>query len=96
MDIKPPSAKCKTPFLESNLAYLKPHDEVKIVVDTCQDLQFALDMEAYHSLSERFAFAISPTSAWGTPLTELQNKIMATGLDIRIAPQLHKHYFMDP
>jgi len=66
-------------------------DEVKFVVASRTDWEFAVDVIARYQLEER-AKAILISPAWGQiDLQELANWIVQSGLNVRMQLQLHKY-----
>jgi len=66
-------------------------DEVKFVVASRTDWEFAVDVIARYQLEER-AKAILISPAWGQiDLQELANWIVQSGLKVRMQLQLHKY-----
>lgn len=96
LDWKPPSARSTMPFILDNLDFLKADDEMKIVVDDQSDFDFALQCDKKHDLSKRCLFSISPTPRYLAASKDFPGQILASGRDIRINYQLHKHFFSDP
>ena len=75
-----------------NLARLRPdRDEVKFVVATAADWEFARQIIIDHELEQRVrAVLVSP--AWGVmDLKELADLISASGLNVRMQLQMHKY-----
>ncbi|MEO8433508.1 MAG: radical SAM protein [Pyrinomonadaceae bacterium] len=75
-----------------NLERLRPdRDEVKFVVATAGDWEFARQVISDHQLEQRTrAILVSP--AWGTmDLKELADLISASGLNVRMQLQIHKY-----
>ena len=79
----------------TNLDRLRPHDEVKFVVQDRADYEFARDVICRHRLAERAA-AIHVSPVHGTMnLRQLSEWILADRLPVRVQAQLHK-YIWDP
>lgn len=75
-----------------NLERLRPdRDEVKFVVASAADWEFARQVITDHQLEHRtLAVLVSP--AWGTmDLKELADIISASGLNVRMQLQMHKY-----
>jgi 7-carboxy-7-deazaguanine synthase len=90
MDIKCPGSGMADRNHWSNLDFLTCRDEVKFVVSDRADFQWAVEIIRKHRLSERLAVLISP--GFGkVPLTEAAAWIVASGLPLRLNPQLHKY-----
>lgn len=79
----------------SNLARLRPHDEVKFVVCDRRDYEYAREVIAQHRLAERAgAIHLSPVHGTLNPRT-LSEWALADRLPARIQLQLHK-FIWDP
>jgi 7-carboxy-7-deazaguanine synthase len=89
MDLKTPSSGELTKNLYTNLDHLKVTDEVKFVVGSSEDFQWAHAQITTHQLDQRFRVLISPVFDEITPVM-LADWILATGLRIRMQMQLHK------
>ncbi len=73
----------------SNLALLAPGDEIKFVVASRRDYEWARDALRTHNLHERAQVLFSP--AWESPIrAELAAWILADALPARYQLQLHK------
>jgi 7-carboxy-7-deazaguanine synthase len=74
-----------------NLARLRPHDEVKFVVNDRLDYEFARDVIARHELHGRAAaIHLSPVHGVLDPKT-LSEWVLADRLPVRVQLQLHKY-----
>ena len=97
VDVKCPDSGEADTFLESNLEALSAEDEVKFVISTRRDYEFAREFTKQHRLSERVkALLFSPVFAdpegkWEAlePRTMVE-WILADGLPVRLGLQLHK------
>ncbi len=79
----------------TNLDRLRPHDEVKFVVQDRADYEFARDVICTHRLADRAA-AIHVSPVHGVlDLRTLSEWILADRLPVSLQPQLHK-YIWDP
>ncbi len=94
MDLKcPDSGECAGNRFE-NLAALKPADEVKFVIASRRDFDWAVATIREHQLDRRFTVLLS--AAFGAvPLALLAAWLLAAGLHARLQLQLHK-YIWDP
>jgi len=73
----------------SNLSRLGPRDEVKFVIQSRRDYEWARDVLRTHRLAERVQVLFSP--AWESPArTELAQWLLADALPARLQLQLHK------
>jgi 7-carboxy-7-deazaguanine synthase len=107
VDVKCPSSGEGDKFRIENLQTLKPHDEIKFVIASRDDYEFARAFLREHGLSERVANAIfSPAfrkDATGrrdashclVDPRELTDWILEDGLDVRLGLQVHK-FVWDP
>lgn len=104
LDLKcPSSGECASNRLE-NLALLKPGDELKFVIATGEDYDWAVGMMEKHRLTEKcpvlFSWATSGSHAAGLKpgphrddclsLEQLADRVVADALEVRLLPQLHK------
>lgn len=77
-----------------NLALLKPSDEVKFVIASRGDWEWAETTIRTHRLAERHAVLVS--AAFGkVGLQELAEWVLASGLNVRMQLQMHK-FIWDP
>ena len=73
----------------SNLALLAPHDEVKFVIQSRRDYEWARDTVREHRLHERVQVLFSP--AWGSPVrAHLAQWLLQDAVPARYQLQLHK------
>lgn len=102
VDVKCPDSGEADTFDMSNLASLDERDEIKFVISSRHDYEFARDFTARHSLRERvhevlFSPAFpDPAGHWaGLESKDLVEWILADGLPVRLGLQLHK-FVWDP
>lgn len=78
----------------NNLKHLRPHHEVKFVLASREDYEWACAALAEHAIGERCPVLFSP--AWGEldPAT-LTEWMLADGVDARLQVQLHKYIWDD-
>lgn len=89
VDLKAPgSGECSKNRLE-NLPLLRAHDEIKIIIASRQDYDWAKTMLQTHRLAERCGVLFSPAQGQQDP-TALAEWILADGLPVRFQLQLHK------
>jgi 7-carboxy-7-deazaguanine synthase len=94
MDLKcPDSGECEHNFWP-NLEILKSTDEVKFVISSRRDWDWAEATIRTHHLSQRFSVLVSGTFGSVEPKS-LVDWVLASGLNIRFQLQLHK-YVWDP
>lgn len=100
VDIKCPSSNMQKRNLLSNLALLRPHDQVKFVLSDRRDYDFAREILAAHSIQA--GVLLQPM--WPSPDPVAQTKtvgdvatlanvaawILEDGLDVRLGTQMHK------
>jgi 7-carboxy-7-deazaguanine synthase len=94
MDLKcPESGECER-NLWSNIAELRPADEVKFVLADRRDYEWALQVIREHRLEERVRILISTAYGMIEP-AKVVEWMLADGLEARFQLQLHK-YIWDP
>lgn len=94
MDLKAPgSGECDKNLL-GNIAALRRADEVKIVIASRADFDWARDIITAHQLDKRCDVILSPVAGQLNP-TELAEWILAAGLNVRFQLQLHKLLWED-
>jgi 7-carboxy-7-deazaguanine synthase len=94
MDLKAPGSGESARNLWSNLDHLLPHDQVKIVIASRADYEWACAMLAEHALADRCMVLFSPV--WGkVESRELAEWIIADKLPVRFQLQLHKLLWND-
>lgn len=94
MDLKAPGSGESAKNLLSNIDALRAMDEVKIVIASRADFDWACDMIRTHKLAERCDVVLSPVAGQQSP-TELAEWILAEGLPVRFQLQLHKLLWED-
>jgi 7-carboxy-7-deazaguanine synthase len=102
VDVKCPDSGAAETFDFANLEALGPGDEVKFVIATRRDYEFAREFSSRHDLAEKVhqvifspAFA-DPAGTWpGLEASELAEWILADGVPVRLGLQLHK-FIWDP
>lgn len=102
VDVKCPDSGEPDTFNAKNLDALSANDEVKFVISSRRDYEFARDFAAQHRLSERVHEVLfspvfpDPAGAWpGLEPRELAEWMLADGLTARLGLQLHK-FIWDP
>jgi 7-carboxy-7-deazaguanine synthase len=89
MDLKAPdSGECDKNRWE-NLAFLTPRDEIKIVIASRGDYEWARDLLHARKLDALCPVLLSPAQGLVDPAA-LANWILADGLNVRFQLQLHK------
>jgi len=102
MDVKCPDSGEADTFEMRNLEVLDAKDEVKFVLSTRRDYEFAREFTAEHRLAERVRQVLfspvfdDPAGKWqGLEAQTLVEWILADGLPVRLGLQLHK-FVWDP
>jgi 7-carboxy-7-deazaguanine synthase len=94
LDLKcPDSGECAG-NLWTNLDALKPSDQVKFVIASRRDFDWAAHVIRERHLDRRFVVLLSPAFSETKPL-DLANWLLDSGLNVRMQLQLHK-YIWDP
>lgn len=94
MDLKAPSSGETAKNLLSNIPDLRKTDEVKIVIASRADYDWAKEMINAHQLTTRCDVVLSPVAGQLNP-TDLAEWILADGLTVRFQIQLHKLLWSD-
>ncbi len=94
MDIKTPDSLEVDKNLLTNLAVLKPKDQVKFVLCSRRDYDWACEMITKHQLAKYTQVLFSPSWNQLDP-TDLANWIVADKLAVRFQVQLHKILWND-
>ena len=89
LDIKTPGSQEVHRNLWSNLQLLTPHDQVKFVICSREDYDWAKDIVAEHHLANACDVLFSPSYTQVTP-RELADWIVADRLPVKFQMQLHK------
>jgi 7-carboxy-7-deazaguanine synthase len=102
MDVKCPDSGEAGKFDMANLEAAGQKDEIKFVIATRRDYDFAREFTARHELTKRVHEVLfspvfpDPAGAWpGLHARELAEWILADGLPVRLGLQLHK-FIWDP
>ncbi|EIL98686.1 7-carboxy-7-deazaguanine synthase [Rhodanobacter thiooxydans] len=94
MDLKAPGSGESARNLWSNLDHLLPHDQVKIVIASRADYEWACAVLAERTLADRCMVLFSPVWSKVEP-RELAEWIIADKLPVRFQLQLHKLLWND-
>jgi len=94
MDLKAPDSGESARNLWSNLDHLLPHDQVKLVIASRADYEWARAVVAEHALARRCMVLFSPVHGAVQP-RELAEWILADRLPVRFQMQLHKLLWND-
>lgn len=90
MDLKCPDSGESAANRWENLNALKPTDQIKFVVASRRDFDWAVDVIRQHELDRRFVSLISPVFGKIVP-RELAEWLISSGVWARLQLQLHKH-----
>jgi 7-carboxy-7-deazaguanine synthase len=94
MDIKTPDSQESEKNLYENLDHLKPTDQVKFVLCSRKDYEWAKQLIASKKLYDTCHLLFSPS--WGQlDPTELAEWILEDKLPVRLQMQLHKVLWQD-
>ncbi len=94
MDLKAPDSGESQRNLWSNLDHLLAHDQIKIVIASRADYEWACAMLVEHALAQRCMVLFSPVHGAVQP-RELAEWIIADKLPVRFQMQLHKLLWND-
>jgi 7-carboxy-7-deazaguanine synthase len=102
VDVKCPDSGEGGTFNLENLAAVGSEDEIKFVIASRRDYEFARDFTAQHGLAQRVRQVLfspafpDPAGAWrGLSARELTEWILSDALPVRLGMQLHK-FIWDP
>jgi 7-carboxy-7-deazaguanine synthase len=102
VDVKCPDSREGGKFNLANLDVIDRKDEIKFVIASRRDYEFAREFTEQHELAKRVAQVLfspvfpDPAGAWeGLSARELTEWILADGLPVRLGLQLHK-FVWDP
>jgi 7-carboxy-7-deazaguanine synthase len=91
VDVKCPDSGEPDTFAMENLGHLAPHDQIKFVIATRRDYEFARDFTRQHQLDERTAAVIFSPVHGQLDLADMAQWILDDGLEnVRFGYQLHK------
>lgn len=97
VDVKCPDSGAADTFLPENLEAIGGDDEMKFVISSRRDYEFARDFTVRHGLQRRVRQVIfspvhaDPEGSWGgMSAQELAKWILDDGLPVRLGLQLHK------
>ena len=89
VDLKAPSSQESHQNLWPNIEHLRQGDEVKIIIATREDYDWAVEKLAEYRLAEKAPVLFSPAQDGLSPTT-LADWILQDGLPVRFQLQLHK------
>ena len=90
LDLKTPASGEVERNLWSNLGHLKPDDQIKVVIGSRADYDWARDKLFEHDLTAKCPVLFSPVWGQDNLARELAEWILADRLDVRFQVQLHK------
>ena len=91
VDVKCPDSGEADTFRLENLDIMSPHDQVKFVIGTRRDYEFARDFTRQHNLEQRFAATTFSPVHGLIDLQEMAQWMLDDDLDgVRFGHQLHK------
>lgn len=94
MDLKTPDSGEESKNLFSNLAHLKPTDQIKFVICSQRDYEWSRELIKEYQLSDKVELLMS--ASWGAQdLSQLAKWILDDGLQLRFQAQLHKVIWPD-
>ncbi len=91
LDIKCLDSRMSTLNRLENLNHLQPHDEVKFVIASRSDYEWARSFVAEHTLYDRVAAVLFSPAFGIVEYVDLVNWILADRLPVRFQMQMHKH-----
>jgi 7-carboxy-7-deazaguanine synthase len=94
VDIKTPDSGEQGRNLWSNLDHLTEHDQIKFVICSREDYDWAREKITEMGLSDRCELILSPSAGQQDPVT-LAEWILSDGLPVRFQLQLHKQLWGD-
>lgn len=95
VDVKCPDSRMSTLNRLENLEVLRPNDEVKFVLASRADYEFARSFVERYDLSRRTAAVLFSCVFDGVPFRSVAEWILQDGLNVRFQLQLHK-FIWDP
>jgi 7-carboxy-7-deazaguanine synthase len=91
VDVKCPDSGEGDTFQLENLEHLAPHDQIKFVLGSRRDYEFARDFTRQHKLSDRAAAVIFSPAHGKVDLPAMAKWMIEDGLEkVRFGSQLHK------
>lgn len=94
MDIKCPGSNQEKSFDINNIKYMKKADEVKFVLSSRKDYDYAKKMIIDHDIGNKCNILMSNVYKSVT-LKKIAQWVLEDGLDVRLQPQMHKYIFGD-
>lgn len=94
LDLKTPDSGEVTKNLWSNIEVLTPHDQIKFVLCSRSDFDWAKDIVQKYQLQDKCVVLFSPSHTQITPV-QLADWILKEQLPVRLQTQLHKLLWQD-
>lgn len=95
LDFKTPDSNESDNNYWDNIQWLKLSDQIKFVLQSKQDYQWAKQQIQHYKLSEAAQLLMSASSTGSISATELAESIINDGIDVRFQTQLHKYLWGD-
>lgn len=92
LDVKTPGSLVNDKMDLSNLDFIKPSDEIKFVITSREDYEWAKQMMENYRLRDRCKILFSPAFGMMAP-ADLARWIIEDRLDVRFNAQVHKYLF---
>ena len=90
IDVKCPDSKMSTLMRWNNLEHLRPTDEIKFVVSSKTDFDWAIEIIQQYELIAKAAAVLISTAFGKLSYRETAEWILESGLPLTFQPQLHK------
>jgi 7-carboxy-7-deazaguanine synthase len=91
MDVKCPDSRMSSLNKLDNLSVLRQHDEVKFVIASRQDYEYARRIVREHNLEQRVAAVLMSCVFGNVEAVELVSWILEDHLNVRFQLQVHKY-----
>lgn len=91
LDVKCPDSRMSTLNRWENFNYLQAHDEVKFVIASRADFEWAADVVLRHGLADRVTAVLFSPAFGMLEYVDLVNWILADKVPVRFQAQIHKH-----
>ena len=95
LDLKTPGSKESHRNLYENIALLKPNDQVKFVICSREDYDWAVSKLIEYGLERRAGEVLFSPSHHDLSARDLADWIVADNLPVRLQMQLHKYLWND-
>ncbi|MCS6808900.1 MAG: radical SAM protein [Bacteroidota bacterium] len=91
VDMKAPSSKMMPKNNYQNLEILRPHDEVKFVIGSREDYEWARNITQQYALPSKVTAVLFSPVFGAIEYKQIVEWILEDGLNVRFQIQLHKH-----